>query len=59
MQPAQSNVILKTYTGEVMPVVGELQVNVQYGEQTKRLRVIIAADTGPSLMGRDWLQYLN
>ena len=24
-----------------MPVVGELHVNVQYGEQTKRLRVII------------------
>ena len=30
MQPAQSNVILKTYTGEVIPVVCELQVNVQY-----------------------------
>ena len=49
MQPAQSNVILKTYTGEVIPVVCELQVNVQYiyiyiyiyGEQTKRLRLII------------------
>ena len=40
-QPAQSSIILKTYTGEVMPVVGELQVNVQYGEQTKRLRLII------------------
>ena len=26
MQPAQSSIILKTYTGEVMPVVGELQV---------------------------------
>ena len=48
MQPAQSSVILKTYTGEVMPVVGELQVNVQYGEQTKRLRqLIIVAGTGP------------
>ena len=41
MQPAQSSIILKTYTVEVMPVVGELQVNVQYGEQTKRLRLII------------------
>ena len=41
MQPAQSSVILKTYTGEVIPIVGKLQVNVQYGEQTKRLRVII------------------
>ena len=32
MQPAQSSVILKTYTGEVMSVVGELQVNVKYGK---------------------------
>ena len=37
MQPAQSSIILKTYTEEIMLVVGELQVNVQYGEQTKRL----------------------
>ena len=59
MQPAQSSVILKTYIGEIMPVVGELQVNVEYGEQTKRLRLIIVAGTGPSLMGRDWLQYLK
>ena len=59
MQPAQSSVILKTYTEEVMPVVGELQVNVQYGEQSKRLRLIIVAGTGPSLMGRDWLQYFK
>ena len=38
MQPAQSSVILKTCTEEViMPAVGEVLVNVQYGEQTKRL----------------------
>ena len=37
MQPAQSSIILKTYTGEVMPVVGELQVNVQYVNRLKDL----------------------
>ena len=31
-----------------MVVVGELQVNVQYGEQAKRLRLIVVADTGPA-----------
>ena len=59
MQPAQSSAILKTYTEEVMPVVSELQVNVHYGEQTKRLRLIIVAGMGASLMGRDRLQYLK
>ena len=29
-----------------MVVVGELQVNVQYGEQAKRLRLIVVAYTG-------------
>ena len=55
MQPVQSSVILRTYTGEMMLVAGGLQVNVQYVEQTKRFRLIVVAGIGhgPSLLHRD------
>ena len=52
MQQVQSRVIVKTYTEELSHhssrILGELQVNVQYGEQAKRLRLIVVADTGPA-----------
>ena len=53
LQPAKSNVLLKTYTNEVMKVVGELPVKVQYGEQTETLTLIVVSGSGPSLLGRD------
>ena len=59
LQPTKSNVLLKTYTNEVMSVVGELQVKVQYGEQTENLKLIVVSGRGPSLLGRDWMQKLR
>ena len=35
-----SSIKLKTYTGEQMPVVGQMPVSVQYGEQTADLVLI-------------------
>ena len=58
LQPTKSNVLLKTYTNEVMSVVGELQVKVQYGEQTENLKLIVVSGRGPSLLGCDWMQKL-
>ena len=55
-QPTKSSVLLKTYTNEVMSVVGELQVKVQYGEQTETLKLIVISGRGPILLGRDWMQ---
>ena len=46
----KSRVVLKTYTDETMPVVGELHVQVCYGMQSSR---------GPTLLGRDWLKSLK
>ena len=54
-----SNIKLKTYTGEQMPVLGQMQVPVQYGEQTAELVLIVVAGDGPSLLGRSWLQSLR
>ena len=50
---------LRTYTGEPMPVVGEMSVEVKYGSQTSRLTLIVVEGTGPSLFGHDWLQHLR
>ena len=48
-----SKVVVRTYMDELIEVVGELNVNVHYGEQRKPL-----AGDGPSLFGRNWLKYL-
>ena len=58
LQPVKSNFLLKTYTNEVMAIVGELQVKVQYGEKIENLNLIVISGRGPSLLGRDCLQKL-
>ena len=49
---------LTTYMGEPMTVVGELDAQVQYGQQSKALPIIVVAVNGVSLLGRNWLQHL-
>ena len=47
---------LKTYTGEVIRVLGEIQVEVSLNHQKENLSLLIVEGDGPSLLGRDWLQ---
>ncbi len=47
----RSQVILKTYTGEPMRVIGNLHVRVQYGTQAAKLVLVVVAGDGPSLFG--------
>ena len=53
-----STLRLKTYTGEPMPVAGEIDVEVQYGPQVCTLSLNIVEGSGPSLFGQDWLRHL-
>lgn len=58
LQP--SNVTLKTYTGETIPVKGTLSVDVNYGQQVYHgLKLLIVQGAGPSLLGRDWLRVVK
>ena len=57
LQP--SSLVLKTYTEEPMEVLGQLNVQVQYGGQEEKLVLIVVAGTGPSLFGRNWLKYIR
>ena len=55
-----SSIILKTYTGEQIPVKGEMSVTVHYGQQTyANLKLLVVQGIGPSLMGRDWLRVVR
>ena len=55
----KSNVKLHTYSGEQLCVLGELQVTVQYNEQTASLPLIVLQGSGPNLFGRNWLEQIK
>ena len=55
----ESALVLKTYTDELMEVVGQLRVRVKYGSQEQKLILVVVAGSGPSLFGRNWLKYLR
>ena len=54
-----TNVTLRSYSGEVIKVLGELNVTVEYGDQEMRLSLLVVTGKGPSLLGRDWLKQLK
>ena len=54
-----AKVKLRTYTGELIPVLGVATVTVSHHNQSKVLELLVAAGTGPSLIGCDWLHELK
>ena len=48
-----SRVVLRTYTNQEIPVVGEAKVRVQHGDNAQQLRLVVVTGSGPSLLGRD------
>ena len=44
---ANCSLTLKTYTGELIPVVGEASVLVSYRGQSKQLPLVVVDSTGP------------
>ncbi len=54
-----SKVTLKTYTGSVVPIVGEIRVDVKYNGQKHDLSAVVVKGDGPNLIGRDWLSVIN
>ncbi|KAL5494324.1 hypothetical protein EMCRGX_G015631 [Ephydatia muelleri] len=54
-----SRVLLRTYTGDPISVVGEAKVAVSYNQQLSTLVLYVVKGTGPSLLGRDWLRHIK
>ncbi|XP_021345514.1 uncharacterized protein K02A2.6-like [Mizuhopecten yessoensis] len=51
--------VLRTYTGQLLPVVGGMSVMVQYGDQQVSLPLLVVKADGPALLGRNWLSKLK
>ena len=54
-----SKAILSTYTGEKIPVSGEVLIPVKYQNQQHNLPALVVMSPGPNLLGRDWLQVIK
>ena len=59
LQLRPTDVQVKTYTGEVLQILGEAKVMLNYGEQTQQIVVYAVKGNGPNLMGKDWLSSLQ
>ncbi len=55
----ESPIKLRTYTGEIIPIRGAVNVNIAYGNQVAEARLLVVKGTGPSLLGRDWLSKIK
>ena len=53
------NTVLRTYTGEVISVVGECEVEVEYNGFKGHLVAVVIIGEGPCLLGRNWLQHFS
>ena len=53
---SSSQVRLCSYSGEVIPVLGAVDVNVTYKGQSHKVPLIVVKGSGLTLMGRNWLQ---
>ena len=54
-----TSVQLRTYSGEKLPVCGQVQVLVSCRGLEVRLSLVVVSGKGPTLMGRDWLKNLD
>ena len=55
----KSDMLLRTYSGAKLPVLGIISVDVHCNDQTVKLPLVVVQGGGPSLFGRDWLQHIQ
>ena len=53
------NTVLRTYTGEIIPVVGECELEVEHNGFKGKLPAVVISGGGPCLLGRNWLQHIS
>jgi hypothetical protein len=58
-QLKESSLILWTYSAERLTVAGEIDVDVEYQSQKRRLRLVVVNEDGPALIGRNWLGFIK
>lgn len=50
---------LTSYTGEIIQLLGFIEVSVRYEYHNKKLNLFVIPNGGPSFLGRTWLKALN
>ena len=55
----KASVNLKTYTGERIPVLGEIEVEVTYQDQSHQFSLMVVKGKGQNLFGRDLLMHFD
>ncbi|XP_042372461.1 uncharacterized protein K02A2.6-like [Plectropomus leopardus] len=55
----RSRLRLRTYTGQPIPHLGVIYVDISAEGQKAKARLVIAKGNGPSLLGRDWLRKIR
>ena len=58
-QLKNTNITLKTYSGENVVSLGVFEVKVEHEGQTAMLKLYVVEKGGPALFGRDWLQKIQ
>ena len=55
-----TSMVLKTYTGELLKIRGQVMVKVTYqGQEVNHLPLLVVEGSGPSLFGRNWLHKIQ
>ena len=54
-----SKIKFRTFTGEIVPALGETKVYVAYDNQVAELPLFVLAGNNPCLLGRNWLQTIR
>eukprot|EP00731_Ephydatia_muelleri_P039008 Em1040g1a len=55
----KADVVLRAYNHMRLKVLGEAELQVQYGGRRYELLLRVVKEDGPSLIGRDWLQQIK
>lgn len=50
---------MKTYTGEIVPVKGVVEVTVELNRQKRKLPLYVIEGNHPALLGRTWLEKIK
>ena len=53
------SISLCTYTSELIPVLGQLKVEVKHKGYVGTHKLVVVAGNGPALLGRDWLSQIR
>ena len=59
LKPESTSMVLATYTGEKISVLGQIMIDVKYSKQYKQLPLYVVKGDDPSLLGKNWLTEIN